>query len=100
MGTGEAGIDANPVGKAAVAADAGERGLCALFLHAAQAPFAVPAAVALPADAYPLPRLQALHAAAELGHGADHFMPWNKRELADAPLVVDQAHIAVADAAV
>ena len=70
------------------------------MLFAAAAPLADAAGVRLPADADAVPGFQALHGGADCGDGTDDLVAGDEGVLADAPVVVDQVDVGVADAAV
>jgi hypothetical protein len=99
-GDGEAGVDADLVGIAAVAADAGGLGLGAEVLFAEAAPLADAAGVGLPADADALADLAVADGGADGGDLADDLMAGDEGVLAEAPVVVDEVDVGVADAAV
>ncbi len=96
----EAGIDTNCVGVASVAVDACTLDFCTEVLEALAAPFAVAAGTALPADADPVADSKTDDLASSLGDGAYNLMAGNEWILANAPVVVYEVEVAVADAAV
>jgi len=99
-GDGEAAVDADRRGEASVAADAGGLGFGAEMLFAGAAPLADAAGVCLPSDADPLAYGGAVDVRADGGYGADDLVAGNERVAADAPVVVDEVDVRVADAAV
>jgi hypothetical protein len=99
-GDGEAAVDANGGGEAAVAADAGGLRLGAEVLFAGAAPLADAAGVCLPADADALAYDGSVDVRADRGDGADDLVARDERVAADAPVVVDEVDVGVADAAV
>src|SRR6185437_8059756 len=96
---GEAAVDADGRGEASVAADAGGLGLGAEMLFAGAAPLADAAGVCLPADADALAYRGAVDVGADRGDGADDLVAGDERVAADAPVVVDEMDVGVADAA-
>lgn len=99
-GDGEAAVDADGRGESTVAADAGGLGLGAEVFFAGAAPLADAAGVCLPADADALTDDGTMHGGAEGGDGADDLVAGDEGEAGDAPVVVDQVNVGVADAAV
>ena len=54
----------------------------------------------MPADADALAYAGAVHVGTDVGDGADDLVAGNERVAADAPVVVDEVDVGVADAAV
>jgi hypothetical protein len=69
------------------------------MLFAAQTPLTRAAGTGLPANAHALPDGKVLHLAADCGHHADNLVSGNEGVLADAPIIVDQVDVAMADPA-
>jgi hypothetical protein len=70
------------------------------MLIALPAPLADSAAIGLPAHAHSLPRLAIPHVGAHRNHRPYNLVTRNERVLAEAPVVIDQRDIAMADTAV
>src|SRR6185437_11578224 len=96
----EAAVNADGRGETTVAADAGGLRLGAEMLLAGAAPFADAAGVCLPADADPLAYRGAVDVGADGGDGANDLVAGDERVAADAPVVVDEVDVGVADTAV
>jgi hypothetical protein len=99
-GYGEAAVDADGGGKASVAADAGGLGFGTEVFVAGTAPLSDAAGVCLPADADTLADCGPVDVGADGGDGADDLVAGNEWIAADAPVVVDEMYVRVADAAV
>ncbi len=83
-----------------MAADAGGLRFGAEVLFAGTAPLADAAGVCLPADADALAYGWAVNVRSDGGDGADDLVAGDERVAADAPVVVDEVDVGVADAAV
>ncbi|MNZ88335.1 hypothetical protein D3C78_1072240 [compost metagenome] len=93
-------VRTNAVGKAAVAADDGRLHGATQVMRAFDARRAMHATALVPTDAHPLPHFQTANLVAQAHDTADHLVARDERVVADAPIVVDQRLVGVADAAV
>ena len=92
-GDGKARVDADGVGVAAIATDAGGlRGGTEMFVALA-APLADAATVCLPADADALADGEVADPGAGGGDGADDLVAGDEGIAADAPVVVDEMNV-------
>src|SRR5271156_238316 len=93
-------VHANPVCIAAIASHARRLGLRAEMLVPPPAPLADATTVRLPTPPHALAHPWTAHIGAHPHHRSHNLMAWNKRVLAETPIVVDQVHVAGANAAV
>ena len=84
---------------AAVQLIPGEAGVIAQVLTSGETVAANTARVAQPGHSHPVADGKALHARAQLGHGADNFVPGDERQFGLRELAVNDVQIGTADTA-
>ena len=94
----EAPVHANLIRKSAIAPNARRLRLRTQMLIPLAAPFANPAAIRLPAHTNPLAYRMIAYVSADRDHSPHNLVTWNKRILAESPIVVDEVNIAMANA--